>query len=256
MLAQQSFDWRGPLESTLGTITDFIPRFLLFLVVLLVGFWVARWIRRGVTAGLSRLRFDHYIDRSGLGEPLARAGYADSGRLLAQLVYYLIALLVLQMAFNVFGPNPITDALNGLVAWMPKLVVAVILVIIGGLVANVVRQVVAGATAGQSFGSLVTRGAVAAVWVFFGLAALDQIDIGRDVIDALTTAIFASLTGVLVIMFGVGGVWAARDRFWPSVFDSVSSGARRATGPVAGSQVPGTAAAGGPSDDLPPMPPQ
>ena len=55
------------------------------------------------------ISFDHYIDRSGIGAPLERAGYADSGRFVAQIIYYLIVLMVLQLAFNVFGANPITD---------------------------------------------------------------------------------------------------------------------------------------------------
>ena len=222
MFAQDSFDWRGPLEDGFRLVTDFVPKLVLFLVILLVGLLVARWIRRLVHRVLTSVRFDEYIDRSGIGGPLERAGYADSGRFVAQIIYYLIALMILQMAFNVFGDNPITEALDGLVDWLPKLVVAIVLVIIGGLVANVVGDLVAGATAGQGYSTLVTRLAIVAVWVFFGLAAVAQVEIGQDVVDTLTTAIFASITGILVIKYGVGGIWAARDRFWPNVYNSLS----------------------------------
>ncbi|MDH3679271.1 MAG: hypothetical protein OEV40_04895 [Acidimicrobiia bacterium] len=232
MLAQDSFDWRGPLEDTFGTVTDFVPKLLLFLAVLLIGLFVARWIRRIVHRLLTRINFDTYIDRAGLGAPLARAGFADSGRFLAQIIYYLIVLMVLQMAFDVFGANPITEALDGLVDWLPKLVVAIVLVIIGGLVANVVGDLVGGATAGQTYGPFVTRVATIGVWLFFGLAALDQIEIGRDLVDTLTTAIFASLSAILIIKFGVGGVWAARDRFWPNVYDSLSGNSAQAPAPA------------------------
>ena len=224
MLAQtDAFDWRSPLENTFGggdrlrSEVDPVP-----------GDPPGRSVRRQVdTQDRSpgpnpRINFDSYIDRSGIGAPLERAGFADSGRFLAQIIYYLIVLMVLQMAFNVFGDNPITQALEGLVDWLPKLVVAVALVIIGGMVANVVGDLVAGATAGQSYGGFITRIATIGVWVFFGLAALDQIEIGRDVVDTLTTAIFASLSAILIIKFGVGGIWAARDRFWPNVYDSIS----------------------------------
>ncbi len=216
-----SFDWRGPLEDTWGMVADFVPKLALFLLILLIGLFVARWIRRIIRRLLGAINFDSYIDRAGIGGPLERAGYADSGRFVAQIIYYLIVLLVLQMAFNVFGENPITDALEGLVAWLPKLVVAMVLIIIGGLVANVVADLVAGATAQQSYGSFLTRVTRIAVWLFFGLAALDQIEIGQDVVDTLTTAIFASLSAILIIKFGVGGIWAARDRFWPGVYDGL-----------------------------------
>ncbi|MEM8922811.1 MAG: hypothetical protein AAGD35_04855 [Actinomycetota bacterium] len=222
MLAQDSFDWRGPIENTFELVTDFVPKLALFLLILLVGLFVARWIRRIVHKVLTRIRFDDYIDRSGIGGPLERAGFADSGKFVAQIIYYLVVLLVLQLAFNVFGDNPITDALEGLVDWLPSLIVAIALVIIGGLVANVVGDLVSGATAGQAYGSFVTTAARIGVWLFFGLAALDQIGIGQDVVDTLTTAIFASMSAILIIKFGVGGIWAARDRFWPNVYDSIS----------------------------------
>ena len=64
------------------------------------------------------------------------------------------------------------------------------------------------------------------MWLFFGLAALDQIEIGEDVVDTLTTAVFASLSAILIIKFGVGGIWAARDRFWPNVYDTLSGESR------------------------------
>ena len=127
---------------------------------------------------------------------------------MAQIFYYLVVLLVLQLAFNVFGDNPITEALDGLVDWLPKLIVAVILVIIGGLVANVVGDLVRGATAGQTYSGFVTRAATIAVWLFFGLAAIDQIEIGEDLVDTLTTAIFASPhRHPRDQVRGVGGIW-------------------------------------------------
>ena len=96
-------------------------------------------------------------------------------------------------------------------------------IVVGGIVANVVRDLVSGLTAGQSYSNLVTNIAGMAVWLLFGLAALDQAQIAGDLVDTLTTAVFASLSAILIIKFGVGGIWAARDRFWPNVYDSISS---------------------------------
>ncbi len=222
ILAQDSFDWRGPLENTFELVTNFVPLLGLFLLILVVGLFVARWIRRIMHRVLTSIRFDDYIDRSGIGGPLERAGYPDSGRFVAQIVYYLIVLMVLQMAFSVFGDNPITDALEGLVDWLPQLIVAIALIIIGGMVANVVGDLVGGATSGQDYGPFLSRAAVAGVWIFFGLAALDQIAIGEDVVDALTQVLLYGIGAAVVIKFGVGGIWAARDRFWPNVYDSLS----------------------------------
>ena len=88
-----------------------------------------------------------------------------------------------------------------------------------------VRDLVEGLTAGQAYSTLVTNVAGIGVWLLFGLAALDQAQIAGDLIDTLTTAIFASLSAILVIKFGVGGIWAARDRFWPRVYDAIAENA-------------------------------
>ena len=63
------------------------------------------------------------------------------------------------------------------------------------------------------------------------LAALDQAQIAGDLIDTLTTAIFASISAILIIKFGVGGIWAARDRFWPRVYDGIGANTPASTPP-------------------------
>jgi len=55
------------------------------------------------------------------------------------------------------------------------------------------------------------------------MAALDQVEIASDIVDTLFTVVLSSLAGILVIKFGIGGIWAARDRFWPGVYDKVGA---------------------------------
>jgi hypothetical protein len=55
------------------------------------------------------------------------------------------------------------------------------------------------------------------------MMAIDQLGFGGDIIDQLWTALTSGLAAILVIKFGVGGIWAARDRFWPKVYDAVEA---------------------------------
>ncbi len=213
--------FRQGIEDAWSNVAQFIPKLIGALIILLIGLWVARVIRKIVHRVLTRLRFDQVVDRSGLGGHLERAGYADSALLLAKVVYYGVVLIVLKLAIGAFGQSDIQDALDSMLAFIPKIFVALIIVVITGAVANGVRNMVSPAVAHLDYGKAITRVVVAAIWTIGVFAALDQIQIAQDIVDTLFKTIVASLGAILVIMFGVGGVWAARDRFWPRVFDRI-----------------------------------
>ncbi len=210
------------LSSALDQLVSFVPKLVVFLVVLLVGSFVAKWIRRIVVSLLRKINFDSYIDKAGLGSHLERAGFADSGRFIAQILYYLIMLLVLKMALSAFGDNAISDALDDLVGFIPKMIVAIAIIIITGLVANAVGGMLRPGLSEVAAGDTVARIAVAAIWVVGIFAAIDQIEFAEDIVDTLFTALVGSLSMIMVIKFGVGGIWAARDHFWPAAYDRIS----------------------------------
>lgn len=213
-----SIDFDGILTDTIRQIADFIPDLLAFIVILVVGTFIARAIRTGITKLLKKINFDSYIDKAGIGTHLERAGFADSGRFMAVMVYYLLMLLVLKLALSAFGENDISAALDGLIAFIPKIIVASIIVIITGMIANTVGNVMRPALSNLDYGKALTTVATTAIWVIGIFAAVDHIEIANQIVDTLFTAIVGSLGLILVIKFGVGGIWAARDHFWPAVY--------------------------------------
>ncbi len=215
-------DFDTSITQAFTDLASFVPKLIAFLVILVIGIFVAKWIRRLIVKLLQRIRFDSYIDKAGIGAPLERAGFADSGRFVAQLIYMLIMLLVLKLSLSAFGPNDISDALDDLVAFIPKLVVALAIIIVTGLVANAVGDMIRPALAEVAVGPMVSRVAVGAIWMIGIFAAIDQIEFAEDIVDTLFTAIVGSLSAILIIKFGVGGIWAARDRFWPAAYDRIN----------------------------------
>ncbi len=201
----------------------FLPNLIGFLAILFIGWFVARFIARMVRRVFKAINLDYYLDRAGIGGPLERAGYADSGRFVAKIIYYMLMLIVLKLAFGALGIDALNEPFDQLIAWIPKAIVALILIVVGGIVANVVKDLVRGVTAGQGYSNLAVNAAGIGVWLIFGLAALDQAGIAGDLVDTLTNAVFASLSAILIIKYGVGGIWAARDRFWPGVYDTVAA---------------------------------
>ncbi len=215
-------DFDGILTDTFGDLADFVPKLVAFLLIFVIGMFIARLIRRVIGTVLAKIGFDGYIDKAGIGGPLERAGFADSGRFVAQIIYYLIGLLVLKLSLSAFGDNDISDALDGMIAFIPKLIVAIVIIVITGLVANAVSNMIRPALSEVAYGETLGKLAAGAIWMIGIFAAIDQIDFAADIVDTLFTAIVGSLSAIIVLKFGIGGIWSARDRFWPNVYDRLS----------------------------------
>ena len=210
-------------QRTFDNLGDFLPKLVGAIAIFLIGWFIARTLRRLIHRGLTRMGVDKLVDRSGLGGYLERAGYADSGLLLARVIYVGLMLLVLQLTVDALDIQAITDVLDDIVAFIPRIFVALIIIFITGAVANFVKDFVSSFTQEQTWGNMATNAATGAIWLIGVFAALDQIQVAEDVVDTLFQALIGSLAFILVIKFGVGGIWAARDRFWPNVYDKFSS---------------------------------
>lgn len=229
-----AIDWTEGFEEAWNDVATFIPKFAAALAVFIIGWIVAKVIRKAIVKVLNKVDLDKYVDKAGIGAPLERAGYPNSVDLIGKIIYFGLMLLVLQLAVGVFGDSDISDAIDDMVAFIPKLIVAIVIVIITGVIANAVRELIAPAVAHLSSGDLLKKAAVVGIWLIGGFAALDQLQIAKDVVDTLFETIVYSLGFIIVIKFGVGGIWAARDRFWPAVYDQVTSESAAAKGAEAG----------------------
>ena len=173
---------------------------------------------------MKAVKFDALIDKSDLGAMVERGGYADSALLIAKIVGWIIFLVFIQLAVSTLGIESIETLINQLVAWIPNVLIAIILIVITGAVANFVRGVLAPTLANVNAGDILLKVIVGAIWVLGGFAAIDQLGFGADIIDQLFSALTTGLAAILVIKFGIGGIWAARDRFWPKVYDALDGG--------------------------------
>jgi Conserved TM helix len=220
-MSTAAIEWSQGLTDAWSKLATFVPKLIGFLAILIIGLIIAKLIRKGATKLLGAAKIDQIVDKSGLGRNLRQAGIGPASKLLVQVIYFGLVLLVLQMAIGALGPNPVSDALSSMMGYIPKIAVAIAILFVTGIVADKVGDIVRNVSGGQSWGAGVTKLAVAAIWLIGGFAALDQIQVAKDVVDTLFRTFAASLGAIMVIKFGVGGVWAARDRFWPKVYDAV-----------------------------------
>ncbi|HYY09621.1 MAG TPA: hypothetical protein VE781_01710 [Kineosporiaceae bacterium] len=195
-------DWESGVSSAWRNVIEFVPKLVVFLIILLIGWIVARVLQRVTNTVLERVGFDKAVERGGVGAALARSNY-DASDIVAKLVYYVIWLIALQLAFGVFGPNPISDLLSQLVAWLPRLLVAIIIIVIVAAIAKAVKDIITAALGGLSYGKLIAN--IASVFILgLGIiAALNQVGIATAVTTPVLVAVLATIAGILVV--GVGG---------------------------------------------------
>jgi small-conductance mechanosensitive channel len=190
------------LGDALRMVAVFVPQLLLFLVILLIGWLIAKGLRKLTDTVLERLHFDRAVERGGIGQALARSKY-DASDLIALVVYYAVLLLTLQLAFGVFGPNPISALLTGIVAFLPRIAVAIIIVVIASAVAAAVKDLVMSVTGGLSYGRVLANIASIFIIALGVIAALSQIGVAVAVTLPVLIAVLATVGGIMIV--GVGG---------------------------------------------------
>ena len=92
------------LQQMWNTVATFVPKLVAFLIILIVGWIIAKVLAKAVNAVLERVGFDGAVERGGVRKALAKSKY-DPSDVVAKLVYYALLLFVLQAAFGVFGPD-------------------------------------------------------------------------------------------------------------------------------------------------------
>ncbi|WP_043674518.1 mechanosensitive ion channel family protein [Clavibacter michiganensis] len=195
-------DFPAVLQDGLAAVIAFVPLALLFLLILVVGLIVAKLISKAVDKLLEKVGFDRLVERGGIKKALA-GSKLDASDIVAKIVYYTLVLFVLQFAFGVFGPNPVSDLLQGIIGFLPKIIVAIIIVVIASAIAAGAKGFIQNTLGGLSYGKLL--GNVVAVFILFlGVtAALNQIEVATTVTTPILIAVLAIIAGVIIV--GAGG---------------------------------------------------
>ena len=207
--------WSDGIQSAWNDLVRFVPRFIGFLLVLVIGYVIAKAISKALNAILERVGFDRAVERGGVKKALAQPKY-DASDIVAKLIFYALFLLVLQMAFGVFGPNPISDLIRSVIAYLPRIIVAVIIIVIASAIGAAVREIIDASLGGLSYGKRLGTIAAAAIVVIGVFAALNELLIAPAIVTGLFYALLAIIVGSAVIAIGGGGIQPMRER-WTNV---------------------------------------
>jgi hypothetical protein len=210
-----------------SAVARFIPKFVGFLVILVIGWFIARLLAHALEVVLRKAGFERMAERGGISRALANSKYDTTG-LICKVVYYALLLVTLQLAIGVFGTNPVSTMINGVVAWLPRGLVALAIVVVAAFIARVVRELVGAALSSLSYGR--TLATIASVFVLgIGIiAALGQAGIATTITGPILVAVLAAIVGVVVVGVGGGLVMPMRQR-WERILDGAERDARGVT---------------------------
>ena len=195
-----------------ASIAAFLPKFVGFLLILVIGYFVAKAVAGIIDKVLERVGFDKAVERGGVGQALERSKYDASG-LLGKIVFYALMLFVLQLAFGIFGSNPISDIIKGVIAYLPNIFVAIIIIVVGAAIAAAVKELVEAAFGGLSYGRALAFTASAFIIGVALFAALDQLNIAPRIVTGLFYAFLAIVAGSGIIAIGGGGI-KTMSKYW------------------------------------------
>ncbi len=196
------------LTQALSLFIAAIPRAIGFLVIIAIGWIVAYAVEKAVAAALRAVRFNELSARSGFGGFVESAGVGiDPAGFMGLVTKWFIRLITLVVAFDALGLPAVSDVLRQLLLWLPNLVVALVVLVIGGLAANAFAGAVRGATARAELGDPDFLSGVArvAVWSFAIVVAVNQLGIASTLINTLFMASVGSVALAIGLAFGFGG---------------------------------------------------
>lgn len=224
--------FRAGLGDAWSTVATFVPKFIAFLAILVIGYFVAKAIEKVVDGILERVGFDRAVERGGAKKALANTKY-DASSILAKVVFYTLFLFVLQLAFGLWGPNPVSALLQGVIAYLPNVFVAIIILVVASAIAAAVKEIVEASLGGLSYGRGLAIGASVAILVLGVFAALDQLRIAPTIVNTLFTGLVVLVVGSGIVAIGGGGIQTMQ-RYWERAANKVENESENIKGEMQG----------------------
>ena len=202
------------LENAGETILSFLPRLIGALIILIVGWLVARLVHRAFQRLFKAVGLDALLERAGLADRLQAAGYTATD-LAARVIYWIALLVVFLLTAEALDVEYLSDILTDLIGYLPLVVVAIVVVIVAAALGAFLAELAIPWSQERHIRWLpaTARWAVIALGVF---VALNTLNIAEEIVNTLFVAVVGTVGAILVIAFGVGGISAAKE-WWSRV---------------------------------------
>lgn len=211
-----------PVRAFLFELGAFLPRLGVAIVVMLLGILLAKAARFAIQRGLRAINFHILTKRSGMDSFLKKGGtLIDTVDLFGLLAYWLVILIALVVAFNGLGLTHVTELLGRVMWFVPKVIVALLILAFGAYFARFVANAVYTYCENADIrdGDSLSRLARYAIMAFVVMIALDQMEVGGTIIRDAFLIVLGGIVLAIALAFGLGGrEWAAArlEEWWPT----------------------------------------
>lgn len=196
------------LAAAMALLFSAVPKIIGFLLIIVAGWFIASLIERGLAAVLRSIHFNDLSQRAGLTDFINKMGVnTDAAGMIGLVVKWFVRLIALVVAFDALGLPAVSEVLRQLLLWLPNVVVALVVLVIGGLAARALSNVVRGAAneAGLTNANFLSKAASVVVWAFAIVVAVNQLGIATELVNTLFMAVVGALALGVGLAFGLGG---------------------------------------------------
>ena len=197
-----------PVRSLLGQVGDFVSRLLVIVLILVIGWLIAKFIKGLITRGLKLVKLDELADKAKVNDVIQKGGVTYTlSELIGVGCYWIVMLITLVLAVNALGLTTAAELLNKIILYIPNVIAAVFILVLGlfaaTLLSNLVQTVAANAGIAQS--KLLGKVSEVITIVFAVIIALEQLQItGILLIERIILILLASTGLALALAFGLG----------------------------------------------------
>jgi Conserved TM helix len=195
-------------------LVTFIPKLLAVIVILFFGWLIAKFVRSAIKRVLELAQFDRFAQKSGLEAFMTHGNFnLTLSGIIAQVVYWLVILLFVITGASSLGLTEVATLLQQLAGYLPRIIVAILVVIFGTLLARFINRLVFAWLHSIKFSHAlsVSTSTEYGIQILAIFIALEQLGIGMQLVHSLFVIIFGAFFFALALAFGLGGKdWAAK----------------------------------------------
>src|ERR687897_2267522 len=196
------------LRNALNVFLAYIPQLIGAIVILVIGYIVARILKAVVARVLQAIGFDGWMERGGIKQFFDRAQTRETpATVLGTLVFWLVFIIAITMAADALGIRQVSAVLGQLIAYIPSIIAAILILVLAALLANFLASIVRGATGSD----LLANVARYAIIVYAAFAAITELGIAVQLTAPTFLIILGAVALAAAIAFGFGAQGVARD---------------------------------------------
>lgn len=190
----------------------FLPSLLAAIIIFILGWFIAIWIGKLIAQILNKLKFDSIFEKTGWKDALSNADVkVNPSSFIGAICKWILVVVFLMIVTEIMGWVAFAGLLGKIIAWMPNLLVAIIILVVAIVISDIVEKLVKVSTKKMGVSSVNFLGSVVkgAIYVFAGLAVLLQLGVTPKIVEVLIMGFVGTLTLALGLSFGLGGKEAA-----------------------------------------------